>query len=66
MQIAVKDLLPNPFRHLERYPINQEKVEMLARSIKDTSFWDNIVARKATNGSVGKFEIAYGHHRWLP
>ncbi len=59
MKFAIKDIKPNPFRHLDRYPINDEKVEALRESIRTTEFWDNIVARKV-NGSV---EIAYGHHR---
>jgi len=64
MKIAVKDLLPNPFRHLERYPINKSKVQQLKASIKQTSFWDNIVVRKSPNGAGG-YELAYGHHRHL-
>lgn len=62
MKIAVADLQPNPFRNLKNYPIDEAKVEALVRSIKDTTFWDNLLARKAPNGSDG-FEIAYGHHR---
>lgn len=60
MKIAVKNLLPNPFRNLDQYPIDREKVDSLKASIKETTFWDNILARKAKNGS---FEISYGHHR---
>ena len=63
MKIAVKDLRPNPFRHLERYPISREKVDALKRSIKDTEFWDNLVVRKSLNG--GGYEMAYGHHRFV-
>ena len=62
MKIAVKDLLPNPFRHMERYPISREKVDQLKVSIKATEFWDNLVVRKAPDNH-GKFELAYGHHR---
>lgn len=61
MKIEVKDLLPNPFRHLERYPINRDKVEALKHSIKDTEFWDNLLVRKVPDG--GGYEMAYGHHR---
>ena len=64
MKIAVRDLLPNPFRHLERYPIDEAKVEALVHSIRDTSFWDNLLARKAPD-NAGKKEIAYGHHRLM-
>jgi len=61
MLIKVKDIKPNPFRKIEKYPIDRAKVEALKTSIKDTSFWDNILARKVN----GHYEIAYGHHRWI-
>src|SRR6266853_986608 len=56
---AIKDIKPNPFRHISRYPIRREKVAALRESLRKTGFWDNVVAR-ANNGKV---EIAYGHHR---
>jgi hypothetical protein len=64
MKIAVSDLRPNPFRHLDRYPIDRDKVDALKRSIKDTTFWDNLLVRKARNGHDG-YEIAFGHHRLI-
>ena len=60
MKVAIKDIKPNPFRHLERYPIDKNKVTELKRSIKETGWWGNIVGRKCKGGGV---EIAYGHHR---
>jgi len=59
MQLQVSDLKPNPFRRIKRYPIDREKVESLKSSISETSFWDNILARKQN----GEYQIAYGHHR---
>jgi len=59
MEVKIKDLKPNPYRDLENYPINREKVEALKASILQTGFWDNILARK----SNGDIQIAYGHHR---
>jgi hypothetical protein len=56
---AIKDIKPNPFRHMDRYPIRREKVAALRESLKTTGFWDNVVARS----NSGKAEIAYGHHR---
>ena len=61
MKIEVNKLKPNPFRHLERYPIDRAKIEALKRSIRDTGFWDNILVRKVKDG----YEIAYGHHRLI-
>jgi ParB/Sulfiredoxin domain len=58
-QYAIKDIKANPFRHIERYPIHREKVAKLRESIRQTDFWDNVVARSRD----GKAEIAYGHHR---
>lgn len=59
MKIKIKDLKPNPFRDTSNYPMNEEKVRMLAESIKQTGFWDNILARKQNVN----YQIAYGHHR---
>src|SRR5438445_5406018 len=62
MKIAIRDLLPNPFRNLDDYPISTTKVAGLVASIKSTSFWDNILVRPSPSRR-NKFEIAYGHHR---
>ena len=59
MKVEVKNLRPNPFRRIKTYPIDRDKIRALKISINETTFWDNIVARK----NNGKFEIAYGHHR---
>jgi len=59
MELKVKDLKPNPFRRLNKYKINKAKVESLKISIKETSFWDNLLVRNKN----GVYEIAYGHHR---
>lgn len=61
MRVQIKDLKPNPFRDMENYPIIPEKIRSLINSIKETGFWDNILARK----NNGKIEIAYGHHRLI-
>lgn len=58
-QFAIKDIKANPFRHIERYPIHRDKVAKLRESLRQTGFWDNVVARARD----GKAEIAYGHHR---
>lgn len=56
----VSEIQPNPFRGIERYPLQPEKIKALRESIRTTFFWDNLVARI---GEDGKPEIAYGHHR---
>jgi hypothetical protein len=60
MKVKVKDIKPNPFRRIESYPINREKVEQFKISITENTFWQNLYDRK---NSKGKVEIAYGHHR---
>jgi polyhydroxyalkanoate synthesis regulator phasin len=59
MKVKIKDLYPNPYRDMDNYPINRVKVDALKASIKQTGFWDNIVARNKD----GQVQIAYGHHR---
>jgi len=46
MKIQVNKIKPNPYRRMESYPIDKEKVESLKTSIKETSFWDNILVRE--------------------
>ncbi len=58
-QYAIKNIRPNPFRHIDRYPIRREKVAALRESLRTTGFWGNVVARVRD----GIPEIAYGHHR---
>lgn len=60
-KFKVKEIRPNPFRNMERYPIDREKIEKLRASFKKTGFWGNVVCRLVD----GKPEIAYGHHRWI-
>jgi hypothetical protein len=52
------DLAPNPFRHLETYPIFREKVETLKESVKTTGLWPRLMGRRKAN----KIQICYGHH----
>lgn len=59
MKVQIKDLQPNPYRNMAHYPIDEAKVGALVASIKQTGFWDNILARK----EGAKVQIAYGHHR---
>jgi len=64
MKIKVRNLLPNPFRNIDAYPIDREKIEQLRNSIRETTFWDNVLARPAPKNQ-GKYQIAYGHHRLI-
>jgi len=62
MRIPVSKLRANPYRKMKTYPVDKEKVARLKVSITETSFWDNVLARKYP-GKPGYFQIAYGHHR---
>lgn len=58
--IRLAQLLPNPFRNLDRYPIRRDKVEALRESYRKTGFWGNVLGRPAKDDCV---EQAYAHHR---
>lgn len=62
MIVKLKNVLPNPFRDMERYPVHEKKIALLKKSIKSTDFWENVVVRKSEE-HAGKIELAYGHHR---
>lgn len=59
MHVAVSLIDTNPYRHIDKYPINREKVDALKTSINQTGFWDNILLRP----SGDRYQLAYGHHR---
>lgn len=65
MKIALKNVLPNPFRDIDNYPTNAKKIETLVTSIEDTEFWENIVCRETPESTKNNriVQIAYGHHR---
>jgi hypothetical protein len=59
MKVKVRDVHPNPYRNIDHYPLNKEKIMALTKSIEKTGFWDNLVGRQVD----GQIQIAYGHHR---
>lgn len=56
----LKEILANPFRRTEKYPLLPSKIDDLVESIEATDFWENVVVRINEDG---KPELAYGHHR---
>jgi hypothetical protein len=58
---CLRDIEPNPFRDMERYPVQRDKIDALKESITTTGFWSNLIARERN----GKAQIAYGHHRLM-
>lgn len=58
---ALEAIAANPFRNIDRYPIDRTKVDKLKESIGRTAFWDNLVARRGAG--PGEAQVAYGHHR---
>jgi len=62
MRVKLEQLQANSFRDMDKYPISQEKVDALVESIKQTDFWDNLLARPAAGGIVladGQSEADY-------
>jgi hypothetical protein len=65
MKVKLKDLRPNPFRNVEEYVLDGEKVKRFVNSINETGFWDNVLARNnvTETNPDGEIQLAYGHHR---
>ena len=64
MKIKVKNIVANPYRKIEHYPIDKAKVDALKTSIKEKTWWDNVLLRPHPT-EKGKYQLAYGHHRWF-
>ena len=54
-------ILPNPYRKIDRYKLDADKIEALIQSYGSTGFWDGSIQARPTKN--GKVEIAFGHHR---
>ena len=63
MKIQVSKLEANPYRKISKYKYDKKKLKALRISIKETTFWDNILVRPHPT-KKGFYQIAYGHHRW--
>jgi len=61
ISIELKDIEANPFREKSAYVYDNNKINELAESMADTSYWENMLARKTKDGRT---QLAYGHHRW--
>jgi ParB/RepB/Spo0J family partition protein len=57
--VSMGKIKPNPFRMLEKYPYDEDKLETLQSSIEETGFWEGVIARKHSD----EFQLAFGHHR---
>ena len=59
MKKPIEQILPNPHRDFDIYPIGDVQVEVLLESINDVGMFLGLPARKVGGG----YEIAAGHHR---
>lgn len=60
MKFQLKEIQPNPFRRIEKYPIRKDKVEELKESINAVGFWEGVPVRI---NEKDKPELVFGHHR---
>ena len=58
--VELKLIEDNPFREKSAYIYDDRKIDELAESMADTSYWENMLARKTKAGNI---QLAYGHHR---
>lgn len=61
--VTLSNVLPNPYRQIDAYPINDDKVEALLKSFGTSGFWDGSIQGRESPSHPGKIEIAFGHHR---
>lgn len=62
-KVALKDILPNPYRQMDRYVMSEDKIENLVQSYANSGFWDGSIQGRESPTREGKIEIAFGHHR---
>jgi ParB/RepB/Spo0J family partition protein len=60
ISIPLDAIQPNPHRNLQAYPAEEERVLLLADSIKDVGWFPGGVTVRANQG---KYQLAFGHKR---
>jgi ParB-like chromosome segregation protein Spo0J len=53
----------NPYRHIEKYELSEEKLQGLINSYANSGFWDGSIQARPHPKKQGKYQIAFGHHR---
>lgn len=62
MKIALSKIIPNPFRNLALYPLDQNQIEKLKTSVDRHGFLGGVRVRRSPTRD-GLYELAYGHTR---
>jgi hypothetical protein len=57
--LRLGEVKPNPYRDIENYKLDPDKIASLRASIGNTGFWPGVLVREANGG----FELLFGHHR---
>lgn len=61
VKVKLQDLHPNPFKQeISGGKLNEEQVSKLEEGMRQTTFHENLLARKRKEGG---YELVYGHHR---
>ncbi len=63
LKVALKDILPNPYRNEKVFVLNADKIDALLRSFTNSDFWDGSIQARPSKTHTDKYEIAFGHHR---
>jgi len=61
--VDVRDILPNPYRNLDKYVLDATKIDALKQSYETSGFWDGSIQARPSPTIPDKYEIAFGHHR---
>src|SRR5215471_4747405 len=61
--VSLSAIEPNPYRRVEKYPLDEEKIQGLMASFENSGFWDGSIQARAHPRKKSKYQIAFGHHR---
>jgi hypothetical protein len=61
--VSLSAIEANPYRHMEKYELSEEKLQGLINSYANSGFWDGSIQARPHPKKQGKYQIAFGHHR---
>lgn len=62
MKTQIDKIKYNPFRNIDKYPLNRDKIDALKQSIEETGLWPKAFCARKNPNKKNEFELVFGHH----
>lgn len=62
MKTKINKIKSNPYRNINKYPLDREKIDALKQSIEETGLWKNAFCVRENPNRKDEYQLVFGHH----